>query len=157
MPRALDVCCGTRAFWFDKDNQDAVYCDIRDEIIKLPDRHITVHPDIQCDFRALPFPDKSFPLVIMDPPHTTHAGKHSWLRQKYGTLEKDWRSQLRDAFRECFRVLTPDGVLVFKWSEVEIPVREIAALSPVPPLIGHKSGKREKTHWLIFLNSPIFG
>ena len=45
----------------------------------------------------------------------------------------------------------PDGVLIFKWSEVQIPLREILPLSPYPPLFGHRSGKNMNTHWLCFM------
>jgi len=30
------------------------------------------------------------------------------------------------------------------------PVSEILALTPVPPLFGHKSGKWSRTHWIVF-------
>ena len=26
----LDVCCGGRMMWFDKDNKNTLYCDIRE-------------------------------------------------------------------------------------------------------------------------------
>ena len=42
------------------------------------------------------------------------------------------------------------GTLVFKWNELDITVSEIAKLSPVAPLFGHRSGKQSKTHWLVF-------
>ncbi|MFU1952932.1 SAM-dependent methyltransferase, partial [Bordetella avium] len=63
----------------------------------------------------------------------------------------DWRDDLRRGLAECFRVLRPEGVLIFKWAEVQIPVSQILALTDHRPLFGHKSGKREKTHWLTFL------
>ena len=39
----------------------------------------------------------------------------------------------------------------FKWCEDEIPVSQILALTPEKPLIGHRSGKQQKTHWIAFL------
>lgn len=97
-PRVLDVCCGSRAFWFDRENPDAIFCDNRDEDIVLDDRTLSIHPDVLCDFRELPFADETFPLVVFDPPHTTHSGKTGWLRKKYGCLEKDWRDELKKHF-----------------------------------------------------------
>lgn len=58
---------------------------------------------------------------------------------------------LRLGFAECFRVLKPEGTLIFKWNEIEVPLREILALTPVQPLYGHRTGKQAKTHWCAFL------
>ena len=46
------------------------------------------------------------------------------------------------------------GVLVFKWNECQIKVNDILALTDKKPLIGHKSGKRMDTHWILFLKVP---
>lgn len=58
---------------------------------------------------------------------------------------------LRKGFAECFRVLTPGGVLIFKWNEHNIPVRDILALTPEKSLFGNRSGKASKTHWICFV------
>jgi hypothetical protein len=58
-------------------------------------------------------------------------------------------------FAECFRVLAPDGVLVFKWNETQVKVGEVLALTPVAPLFGHISGRKGLTHWLVFMNPKI--
>lgn len=86
--------------------------------------------------------------AILDP---CCGGRDSWLRAKYGILGDDWQDDLRRGLAECFRVLKPAGVLIFKWAEVQIPVSQILALTEHRPLFGHKSGKREKTHWLTFM------
>jgi SAM-dependent methyltransferase len=66
-------------------------------------------------------------------------------------LHTDWRDDLRKGFAECFRVLKPDGVLIFKWNEDQILVSEILKLTPEKPLFGHRSGKRSQTHWMAFM------
>lgn len=145
--------------WFDPSDQRCLFGDQRHETIIVTDRThredgtraIHVHPDALLDFRALPFADNSFPLVAFDPPHLVRAGRHSWLAAKYGRLGADWRDDLRAGFAECFRVLRPEGVLIFKWSEVQVATREVLALTPHKPLFGHKSGKRAGTHWIAFL------
>ncbi|ECA9678728.1 class I SAM-dependent methyltransferase [Salmonella enterica subsp. enterica] len=81
----LDMCCGSRMFWFNKQDSRAVFADIR-------------------------------------------AG-----------------------FKEAFRVLRPHGVLIFKWNETQIPVSQILALTDVKPIIGQRTGKGDKTHWIIFV------
>lgn len=43
----LDACCGSRMFWFDKENPLILFADIRDEEHTLCDgRSLKVHPDI---------------------------------------------------------------------------------------------------------------
>ena len=71
---------------------------------------------------------------------------------KYGALYSDWKDMLQRGFSECFRVLEPGGVLIFKWNETDIPVKEILKLAPVKPLFGNRSGKSSKTHWICFMN-----
>lgn len=148
----LDPCCGGRSFWFDPQDQRALFGDIRSEEHTLCDgRAFNITPDLNMDFRDMPFPDETFRLVVFDPPHLRHAGRSSWLRAKYGILGDDWRQDLRQGFAECFRVLKPEGVLIFKWAEVQIPVGQILALTPHQPLFGHKYGKRNGTHWISFM------
>lgn len=138
--------------WFDHDDPRAVFGDIRTEQFTACDgRTITVAPDAEMDFRALPFPDATFRLVVLDPPHLNHLGKSSWLAQKYGALVPSWRDDITEAFAECFRVLKPGGTLVFKWNETQIPLAEILALTPHKPLFGHTTTHNLLTHWMCFL------
>jgi hypothetical protein len=66
-------------------------------------------------------------------------------------LSRDWHTMLRDGFAECFRVLEPGHFLIFKWNEDQIKVSEILKLTSFSPLIGHKSGRNSKTHWITFM------
>lgn len=159
----LDVCCGSRMFWFDRKNPQAIFVDKRREkhlaadcSVKNGEREIVIDPDLVADFTNLPFDDNAFAHVIFDPPHIQRNGDTSWLLKKYGVLRGDWREMLRLGFAECFRVLKPEGTLIFKWNEIEVPLREILALTPVQPLYGHRTGKQAKTHWCAFLkpNAP---
>ncbi len=161
LPPVLDACCGSRMFWFDRQDRRAVFVDKRRERHTLPDvsskggsRELVIDPDHQADFTDLPFPDEVFALVVFDPPHFERNGATGWIGLKYGTLKCEWRDMLRDGFAECFRVLRPEGVLIFKWCEDEIPVSQILALTPEKPLIGHRSGKQQKTHWIAFMKAP---
>lgn len=96
----LDMCCGSRMFWFDKQDERAVFSDIHAEQHKLCDgRSLVISPDIIADFRALPFADASFPIVVFDPPHLERVGENAWMGKKYGRLNKDtWRDDLRAGF-----------------------------------------------------------
>lgn len=79
------------------------------------------------------------------------VGENAWLAKKYGKLNQNtWQEDLKQGFRECFRVLKPDGILIFKWNETDITVSEILKLTKYEPLFGHRSGKLNKTHWIVF-------
>lgn len=159
LPPVLDACCGSRMFWFDKQDERALFVDNRREAhpidIGTPGTigrsPIVVDPDILADFRELPFPDDSFSLVVFDPPHIERTAAKGLLTRKYGHLDGDWREMLRAGFAECFRVLKPEGTLIFKWAESDHPVSEILKLTPHRPLFGHRSGKSSATHWVAFL------
>lgn len=64
----LDVTCGSRTIWFNKNHPAAIYCDKRVEhdtrIWKsgdgMSERTLSVDPDVVCDFTNLPFEDNSF-------------------------------------------------------------------------------------------------
>lgn len=83
----LDVCCGSRMFWFDKHNDKVVFMDNRVLHDTLCDgRKLDVEPDVVGDFRNIPFEDKTFHMVVFDPPHLIKVGEKSWLAKKYGRL-----------------------------------------------------------------------
>lgn len=151
--RVLDVCCGGKHFWFNKNNQDVEFCDKRyeEDILLCNGQHIHITPNTVCDFKNLPFNDESYYLVVFDPPHLIDKAGSSWMVKKYGTLPKEWEKELKDGFDECMRVLKPNGTLVFKWNEVEIPTKKIIEVFGISPLFGHKSGKRMNTNWLVFM------
>ena len=82
----LDPCCGSRMFWFDRQDGRAVFGDIRQEAHSLQDRsspggsrQLVIAPDVLLDFRALPYGDASFHLVVFDPPHLVQNGRSGWL------------------------------------------------------------------------------
>jgi len=141
-------------FWFDKKHPDTLYIDNRQlELTQFTNgQHFSIEPDVVMDFRALDFPDDSFPLVVFDPPHLVRAGMTGWMTKKYGCLSKEtWRDDIREGFSECFRVLKPNGTLIFKWNENDIPLKEVLALAPQQPLFGNRTPERQKTHWLVFI------
>ena len=146
----LDACCGSRMFWFDKDNPNVLYMDNRQcETSLCDERMLVINPDVIGDFRKMPFGDDTFQMVVFDPPHLIHAGEKSWLAQKYGKLERaTWRKDLRAGFAECFRVLKPNGILIFKWNETQVSLSTVLELFPILPLFGQQNNK---THWLVFM------
>ena len=89
--KILDVCCGSKMFWYDKHEPHTTYMDIRKAVYTAMDRgnerKIEIDPDIQSDWKHIPFADETFDLVVFDPPHLVRAGKTSWLAKKYGTID----------------------------------------------------------------------
>ena len=155
MKPILDACCGSRMFWFDKKNPNAVFADIRHESTILCDgRTLNVEPDVQMDFTAMPFKDRSFKLVVFDPPHLKSAGKNGWQAKKYGSLGPDWQTQIRLGFKECLRVLDDYGVLIFKWNEQTLKVSEVIKAIGCEPLFGHRTMQNNKTIWMTFMKLP---
>ncbi len=105
MKRILDACCGSRMFWFDKQNEQVLFMDNREHYEKLDSGHvIDVNPNLVADFRKMPFEDNSFYHVVFDPPHLLRCGNNSWLAKKYGKLnEKTWKEDIQKGFHECMR------------------------------------------------------
>lgn len=155
--KILDPCCGSRKFYFDKNNPLVLFGDCRDEsFVQCDDRILNVHPDQILDFKKLPFEDETFPLVIFDPPHLYNLGKNSFMAQSYGVLDKKtWRNDLSEGFKECWRVLRPSGTLIFKWTDKDIPLSQILELfKPISPVFGDKKITSKKLDinrfWLVF-------
>jgi ubiquinone/menaquinone biosynthesis C-methylase UbiE len=171
MKKILDVACGGKMFYFDKNDPRVLFCDNREIETTLCDgRHFTVKPDVKCDFTELPFADNVFRMVVFDPPHllrntgeSKFAAMYGSLKEKaaptgyqmikYGALYSDWRDMLHKGFAECLRVLEPYGFLIFKWNETDIVVNEVLKLAPCSPIFGHRVGKLNKTHWLCFMKA----
>ncbi len=153
--RIIDVCCGSRMFWFDKNNPDVLFIDKRSEILTAKDRDkirtIEIKPDVIADFTNLPFENNSFYMVVFDPPHLKTLGETSWLSKKYGKLPNNWEEMLKKGFDECMRVLKPNGTLIFKWNESEINSKQVLDLIQYKPLFGHTTGRQAKTIWMAFI------
>lgn len=154
--KILDVTCGARSIWFNKRHPDALYLDRRrvefEQGFDGQVQKIVVDPDVVADFTDLPFDDETFSLVVFDPPHRFGL-KNSWIRKKYETYDDagEMMYNIVRGFRECMRVLKPDGVLVFKWAEIQISTAELIKAVGYTPLFGHRSGKKMGTHWLCFM------
>jgi len=155
MKQVLDSASGSKMFWFEKEHPDVFYGDLRQEAHILCDgRALNIDPDGILDFKALPFRESSFNLVVFDPPHLKIAGEKSWMKKKYGRLNPEtWREDLRLGFIECWRVLSCGGTMIFKWNETQIKISEILKIIPISPFFGHTTTQSLKTHWMVFYKS----
>lgn len=154
----LDACCGKRMMWFDKEQVNTIYQDER----------LDVNPNIVGDFRDLKYNDKSFKLVIFDPPHIIQKKiGNSNVAKDYGVLSpENWKEDLRKGFSECMRVLENYGILIFKWSDCnkysnickDCNIKTILSLIDFKPLFGHTSRKNKNmissTYWFCFMKIP---
>jgi len=140
-------------FWFNKNDSDVVFIDKTPRPLGCVKQrpNFECKPDIVMDFTNLKFKNKTFKLVVFDPPHLRYAGKNGWMAKKYGVLSVDWEKELQKGFIECWRVLKDDGILIFKWNEYQIPLSKVLKLFNKKPLFGHRSGKGGNTHWLCFM------
>lgn len=152
----LDATCGRRMMWRNKRHPNTVYLDERKE----------VNPDIIGDFRDLSqFKDECFNLIVFDPPHEIRNKpsnpKASFIRD-FGFLKPEtWHSDIKKGFEECWRVLKPMGVLIFKWNTLRKQLCEIEPLFPTKPLFqqitkGNKTGRKDDTQtcWYCFMKIP---
>jgi ubiquinone/menaquinone biosynthesis C-methylase UbiE len=154
----LDACCGSRMFWFDKNNPLTLFMDNRSETIQARDsscksgiRTFNIRPGLIADFTEMPFDDETFYMVVFDPPHLKTLGATSWMAKKYGKLPDNWKEVIKKGFDECMRVLKLNGTLIFKWNENEIMASEVLKLIPYKPLFGHTTGRQSKTIWMAFM------
>jgi len=157
----LDACCGPRMMWFNKQHPNTIYIDIRKESkgyhVTRPNREI--NPDVIMDFRKMDFADKSFKLVVFDPPHLFSKGspsdsKFNMIRD-YGCLHAEtWQSDIKRGFDECWRVLDDYGILIFKWNDACKKRAELLKIMGKVPLFGHPNGSKIPTHWFCFMKIP---
>ena len=76
------------------------------------------------------------------------------MAKKYGKLnDYNWKNDLEKGFSECWRVLEDFGILIFKWNERDVSVKEILNIFHKEPLFGHTTGRSGKTKWICFMKS----
>tara|TARA_R110002096_G_scaffold235811_1_gene426128 strand:+ start:2060 stop:2539 length:480 start_codon:yes stop_codon:yes gene_type:complete len=148
----LDVCCGGRMMWFDKDNKDALYCDIREcekgFIEACPNWECK--PDVIADYKDLPFKDNAFKLIVWDIPHLIKDGT-GIINKKYGSLGNEWKEDTTKAFKSIWRVLDKHGTLIFKYADLNIKLKDMLSCFDEKPLFGTRSKKAvNSTYWIVF-------
>ena len=157
----LDACCGPRFMWFDKKHPNTLYIDNRKEekgFVKARP-NCEINPDLIADFRDLPFPNKSFKLIVWDPPHIFRKcfhPKHD-ITKKYGILNKEtWKDDYIRGFRALWRVLEDHGILIFKLNNNSVPFSSVLKLFPINPLFGNRvsNNKNSSTKWFTFMKIP---
>tara|TARA_R100000808_G_C2147665_1_gene155689 strand:+ start:2031 stop:2507 length:477 start_codon:yes stop_codon:yes gene_type:complete len=151
----LDVCCGGRMMWFDKNNKNTLYCDIREVekgvIESCPNWECK--PDIIADYKDLPFNNNSFKLIVWDIPHII-KDSGGLINVKYGHLGNNWEEDTKKAFDCIWSKLDIHGTLIFKYSDIDIPVNKMLKLFPQKALFGTRTKKSvNSTYWIVFFKT----
>lgn len=149
-PPILDACCGGRLMYYDKHDPRILGQDIRvvkRHKIASNGSYFEVRPDVIGDYRHMGFPDGAFSCVVFDPPHL-RCGETSFMFYKYGSLGATWEADLKQGFAECFRVLKPNGTLIFKWCDSfkSLPMVLRLALPHLPVFSHVVSSRSEAKH-----------
>ena len=160
MTLVLDACCSVKAMWYNKQDSRAVFMDIRKEDSGFLGygRNEEISPDVVMDFRMMGYKDEMFKLVVLEPPHLLTLSKTSYFRKKFGCLNAEtWQADLTMAFKECWRVLEDYGVLIFKWSDNEIPFKKVLKYAPTTPLFFNITNNKANsvTKWFCFMKIPL--
>lgn len=153
----LDACCGGKMFWNNKNHPNTIYIDNRykEKGYNHYRKNHEVKPDKVMDFTKLEFRDKSFKLVVFDPPHLKLKSDVTNISKLYGTLNLEtWKEDLKQGFNECWRVLEDYGILIFKWNETSIKIKDVLELFNKEYLFGNRQGTKLNTHWLVFMKIP---
>jgi len=154
----LDACCGGKMMWFNKNHPNTIYVDNRKTDKGYVDGkpNFEVKPDFIMDFKKLKFKDKEFKLVFFDPPHVfARESNTSTFIKCFGRLNKEsWQNDIKKGFDECWRVLDDYGVLVFKWSESNVKLKDLLEIIGKEPLVRSMRRGLSKTHWLCFMKIP---
>ena len=157
----LDMTCGAKQMWFQKDAKDVVYLDKRNGEIEFPENYNkytswnTVHiinPTIQADNRYLPFKSNVFDMILFDPPFRKEQNNPAKMDYQYTMLNPiTWTMDIGKAAKEGFRVLKVGGFFILKWGESYAVIKEALKLFPVKPLFGtHLNYSKHKTWWIVF-------
>ena len=163
----LDATCGGRTIWTpeNKKNPNVLYIDIRQELspefARSPHHRTATHkidPDEIQDFRNLPYPDKSFKLIVWDPPPIIKKDGQKNLTgiipKKYGALYAEtWQSDLKKGFKELWRILDNHGILIFKFHDKYVDHKKVLSLFSENPLFGTTTAKKghNTCRWFTFM------
>lgn len=150
--KILDLSCGRKAIWFDKNNPLVTFLDIRSGD--------GIAPDFICDTKNIPESvGKDYDLVVFDPPHE-NCGAKSNMAKAYGHFtRKEIIETITGSGKEAHRLTRKDALMAFKWNDCAYNLDKVLELlAPYwLPLFGHhlrnRGGSAAKTqsYWVLLL------
>lgn len=162
--KILDATCGFRGIWFQKNHPFVTFMDKRNEVVDSKTKGVKfksrrrwkIKPDVVSEWKNAPFPDEYFDMIIFDPPHKIVNTKRELgaIEKEYGCFYGNgWKKEIKEGVDKLFKILKPEGVFVFKWSDSNIDVNKILKLFPYKPMFG--SNTKSKGHtanfWIVFI------
>jgi hypothetical protein len=80
---------------------------------------------VVADFRALPFSDNTFPVVVFDPPHLERVGDEAWMgKNTVGSTKTPGATTCALGLLRLSGFCGHMG-FIFKWNETQIPVSRV--------------------------------
>ena len=95
--------------------------------------------------------DHSVKLVFTSPPYWDLKDYEIKDQIGYKQTYDKYLDDLLKVWKECFRVLDKDGILIFKWNEAQIPIKQVLECTIHKPLFGHRTMINNKTIWMAFM------
>ena len=178
--RILDATAANRCMWTTKDSPHILWIDIEPDLTYKPDRLL--------DCTETDYPDEYFKTIFFDPPHEYGREKNQaiYTTPSKEVHDKKWPQHIRKypryygldkyatkgallnfihkAAEEFNRILEPDGMLWFKWSENRVKLHPIIPLFKARGFIEMMkipvkySGKtKNRTWWVLFMKDFTLG
>ena len=145
--KILDMSAGNRAIWFNKNQPDTTYVDIRPQVKP------TVVADTTKDLAAAV--GTGYTLIVFDPPHV-NGGKNSHISRDYGHhTTAQIRRIVQESALQAWWVSEKDAVMSFKWNDHDQKLETMLKLMDPfwEPLVGYKTASRLKhrssTQWVL--------
>lgn len=155
--KILDATCGCKGMWYQKKHPFVTFLDKRSGIYGK----YKIKPDVIATWDNMPFEDNEFDMVVFDPPHIICNAETGHMVHEYGHLKiNTWKQELKIGINNCFRVLKPNGILIFKWAKADryghsIPIEDVLPMFPFKPLFGVRTGKKDTNYWVCFLKYDV--
>ena len=158
--KILDATCGAKGIWFQKNHPFVTFMDKRNGKQYYASKKQTkicykVEPDVVSEWKDAPFPDNYFDMIIFDPPHIVRKkSTKSNMITEYGSLQPDtWKDELKEGIERLFKILKPEGIFVFKWSDNGgLKVNKVLSLFPYKPLFGNV---KDGNYWITFIKYDV--
>jgi len=171
--KILDATAGNRSMWKTKDSPFIIWIDIEKEL--------SVSPDVIMDCTDTEFSDDWFHTIFFDPPHSFGHSKNTGIHQtpsrevmkergwgvgayygfdKYAT-KASLLGFINRAQKEFYRILSPNGLLWFKWAEIHATLDNILPIFKdwkvmMKHEVAYRGQVKTRTWWVALMKKSEF-